>query len=316
MAEQNPNNVPLPPEVDLKDELRDIKFELRSQNILKSVKDFDGEGSKRFRDWIKDLERVGTIVNADDDRYKAFALQTLKGSAADFLSRILKLHPRLTWRELKQILVQQYSDTADSQMAKSKLRRLAQKKGETIQNFAERIFHLADEAYIGHNMSDPLIQNVLVDTLIEGVASDAISRKLIRDRPNSLDNALAIAIKEQQDAKSFEIRRRIEEPMEIGMVQTQSRIDTLAQAMASMESKLDSILAVDNKPQFQPQNSSTQYNKVYKPQNRAPQYNKVYQWTQDHKPICYFCKKIGHIEKKCRMKRFTQKQNSKPQPLN
>ena len=42
-------------------------------------------------------------------------------------------------------------------MAQIKLKGLKQKGGETIQNFSERIYALADEAFVGENMGNPLI---------------------------------------------------------------------------------------------------------------------------------------------------------------
>ena len=112
-------------------------------------------------------------MEADGERMKSFALQTLKGAAAEFCSRTLKLNQNIEWRRLRQLLIEQYSDTSDAYVAKSRLRELSQQPSESIQNFAERIFALADEAYHDQNIDDPLIQGILVDILIEGVLNDA-----------------------------------------------------------------------------------------------------------------------------------------------
>ena len=41
--------------------------------------------SRKFRDWLREIDRAGAIVDATDERYKSFVLQTLRGNAADFL---------------------------------------------------------------------------------------------------------------------------------------------------------------------------------------------------------------------------------------
>ena len=131
----------------VRDSCREIQLELRAQAVVKNIRDFDGEGSKRFREWLREVERAGNSVGADSDRLKAFASQTLRGVASDFLTRIVSQKPAITWAELRRLLVAQFSDTGDSYLAQAKLTKLKQLKGESIQNFCERIFALAEEAY-------------------------------------------------------------------------------------------------------------------------------------------------------------------------
>ena len=63
-----------------------------------------------------------------------------------------------------------------------------------------RIFALAEEAYVGEPMANPLIQQSLEDALIEGVKNSGISKRLIRVRHATLEAALNIAVRKQQDA--------------------------------------------------------------------------------------------------------------------
>ena len=75
-------------------------------------------------------------------------------------------------------------------MAQAKLTKLKQLKGESIQNFCERIFALAEEAYVGQDLASPVIQSILVDTLIRGALNDHLSKALIKNKPKTLDAAL------------------------------------------------------------------------------------------------------------------------------
>ena len=70
----------------LKQSCKEIQLELRSQAVVKNIRDFDGEGSKRFREWLREVERAGNAVGADGERLKSFASQTLRGVASDFFS--------------------------------------------------------------------------------------------------------------------------------------------------------------------------------------------------------------------------------------
>ena len=231
-------NYPLPDDtgVVFKNGLEELKLELRAQGVLKQIREFDGEGSRKFKEWSREVERAGSVISASDERLKTIALQTLKGSAADFCARIMRLQPHISWVELKRVLFTQYSDTGDSHIAKTKLRNLKQRKGESIQNFVERIFSLGDEAFAGEDLNNPLIQSTLIDTLVEGVINDSVSRKIIREKPETLDRALSLALREQQDSKAFELRRRHEEPMDVSYVsESNKKFDLLADAVLQLE---------------------------------------------------------------------------------
>ena len=51
----------------IRDGLNDLKLELRAQSLIKQIREFDGESSRKFRDWLREIDRAGTIVNATDD---------------------------------------------------------------------------------------------------------------------------------------------------------------------------------------------------------------------------------------------------------
>ena len=64
---------------------------------------------------------------------------------------------------------------------------LRQAPGESVQNFCERIFAIAAEAYKGQDLANTVIQQILVDTLISGVTSDTLCKHLIKNKPKTLD---------------------------------------------------------------------------------------------------------------------------------
>lgn len=95
------------------DSFKLLQLEMRAQGLVKQIRDFSGEGAKRFRDWMKDMERVGNAIDADNDRYRSLALQTLRGAAADLVARQLEQTPNINWQQLKQLLLRQYSDEGE-----------------------------------------------------------------------------------------------------------------------------------------------------------------------------------------------------------
>ena len=199
------------------DGIRKLQLEFRTQGIKTSVRTFSGEGARKFADWLKDMKKASTLVDKDDDRLRALALETLQGPAADFLQRKISAKPDITWTEIRKIMTDQYSDLADAQLALRQLRKLRQKPDENVQNFSERLIVMTEDAFPGEDISAEHIQKQLTETFIDGVKDNGIARKLLRARPQNLDRAVEIATEEQQTANAFKLRR--EEPMEIDVIE-------------------------------------------------------------------------------------------------
>ena len=310
----NPNNVPLPGDDDddrvpaqvIQQGFKEVQMELRAQNLARQIREFNGDGSRRFNEWLRDVERVGTALEATPERFKALAFMTLKGTAVDFLSCIVRENPNIPWPALRHQLMTQFSDRPDEHLAKQKLMRLSQHKGETIQSFCERILALAEDAYPAQNFGHPLVQAALSDTLTDGVIDDSMARKLIRNRPPTFAMAQAIANEEQQANRAFSIRRR-DEPMEVDELKSSNlEIKSIKDQLAGLSEKVSEVLAIG-----QPVGQGSGVNR--QSAGTGPQKTggaTQHQWTTDGKPICSFCKKVGHTQTKCYAKRRQQGQTT------
>ena len=116
-------------------------------------------------------------------------------------------------------LKERYSDLTDSFFAKERCRTLKQNKGETVQNYAERLLTAATEAY--DEIQNPDVQKTLVEIFQKGVVEDHLARKMIRKQFENLDAAVTFATEEQRANKTFDMCRKQQtpaEPMEIGIV--------------------------------------------------------------------------------------------------
>ena len=278
------NHVDLPLDV-FSNNMKALQLELRAQGLVKEIRNFEGEGSRRFTNWLKDMERVGKSVGADDERMRALALQTLQGTAASFLLRKIRDNAAITWEQVKTALKKRFSDLGDTDIAKQALRGLRQHKGESVENFAQRIMDFAEDAYPENELDEDLIQSHLCDIFMDGLLDDSTAKKLYRTRPATLDDAVKVAVKDQQANKAFNLRRfpREEEEMEVDTLDV-SRLSNLEYRFQSMEEKLDKLLASKT-------SSTGKETKKFQ-----------HEWTNDGKPICAYCKKVGHVIKKCHKK--------------
>ena len=223
--------------------MQDIMLELRMQGCSNHVRAFGGESSEKFQSWLQDVERNLALVGHDDARARALVLQTLTGPAADFATREIKQNPEISWTDLKNKLDARYNDMADLAFARQKLRRLTQARGESVQNYHERLMINAAHAFGEEQLNESFVQLQLVEIFIDGLTDDHMVRRLIRLRPSTLAVALKQATSEQQATKAFDLRRGLrpgEEPMEVNAVT--SGQDNLRGEVQALRRLLESCL--------------------------------------------------------------------------
>ena len=270
-----------------------LHMELKTGNVLSSMKTFDGEGQSKFTEWLRDMEKAKVITAADDDNMRRLAAQTLHGPASEFVIRLTKETPRITWLELKNQLRKRFSDLADSQFARQALKRLKQGTGESTHNFAERIRIAAEEAYPGEDLNAPVIQGSMIEVFIDGIGSDHVARKLIKAKPDTLKRAVEVSTGEELASKAFSLRRRDDsyaqpEPMDCSPYSSQQK-DTSMNTMATLVTTVGQLAE-----------QVSQLTKMVKEQKKDKTFPGKFKFTEDGKPICTKCDKPGHIGRKCR----------------
>ena len=252
--------------------MQDIMLELRMQGCSNHVRAFGGESSEKFQSWLQDVERNLALVGHDDARARALVLQTLTGPAADFATREIKQNPEISWTDLKNKLDARYNDMADLTFARQKLRRIAQAKGESVQNYHERLMINAAHAYGEGQLNESFVQLQLVEIFVDGLADDHMVRRLIRLRPSTLAAALQQATSEQQATKAFDLRRSGlrpgEEPMDVNTV-TAGQGDLRGEVQA-LRSLIEKCLSPNAHLNTLPLQLSPVGSKDYVPQDLRP----------------------------------------------
>lgn len=330
-----PNPEPAEIPLDLfRNSFHQLQLELRTQGLVSHVRTCSGESHKGFRAWLKDMDRVGLSINYDNDRMKSLALQTLNGPASEFTTRHIRENPDITWPELRNHLAGRFSDLADTQIAKFQLRQLRQNSQESVQTFSERIRDLSDQIYSPAELQTAVVQAMLRDVFVDGIKDDSIARKLIRESPATLNDAVTLATAEQQTNRTLKLcRPKNEEPMEVDQADSspkpshQPNKRRLNQEIDGLNSKVDRALtemasfAKDVAQQMRQgprvqhlMNMAVRRDMPSQPSlrnygNRRPLSNnrppKQRRWTSDGRPICDTCGKPGHIRRQCRRGRPT-----------
>ena len=265
-----------------------LRMELRTKNVLDSIRKFDGEGQQKFTDWLRDMEKARVTTQGDDPQMKRLAALTLVGPASEFVLRTVREDPLITWADLKKALRERYSNLADEQFARQVLKRLRQGASEGLQNFAERIYIAAEEAFVGQDLTSAVIQQNLVEVFVDGLISGHIARKLIKTKPATLTDAVKVASGEDLATKAYNLRRG-EVPMEVDVMgagaSTSTAMSTLINSVSQLTEqvgKLTKMVTTTNKGKGGGR-------------GRAP----TFKYTGTGDPICAKCDQPGHIRRDC-----------------
>lgn len=189
-------------------QLSNISHLLGRQSAQTSLFKFDGD-PKRFQDWIRSLEKYVLLIGTkNDDSIKGVALQSAEGPVSDFLVRCYKNDSRCTWEDILKELKARFGEIVDSQHGLQVLRTTRQKATETVQVYAERLLCVAEQAWPDQPLNQTLIQQQLIDVFIDGLQDNMIARKVLRQAPPVLEQAVQLAVAEQNLAKKFSLRNR------------------------------------------------------------------------------------------------------------
>lgn len=86
------------------------------------------------------------------------------------------------------------------------MRKMIQNSNESVQIFAERILQVAEDAYTSENLEHEIIQKQLVDIFTDGLSFDFLRMKVLRENLKILENAVQVAMREQNLRKRLALR--------------------------------------------------------------------------------------------------------------
>ena len=185
-----------------------IQREIRLRDSWDKIEPFWGDNAENLKRWINEMGKVLLQLDNDDSIARVLVLRTLKGPAAEFITREIKMKEDISWEEIKSKLTLRYVDMADLAYARQKLRRLVQTKSESVQNYFERVMTAAKNAYGETQMYDPHVQSQLTEIFLDGMNDDSFVHHLIRLKPKTLDDALEAATREQESHRLCEFKGR------------------------------------------------------------------------------------------------------------
>ncbi len=206
---------------ELAEQMRNVVSTLSAQGVSQIVPNCNGD-PKMFREWANALDKYAQLAHLDDNSRKLTALQMSSGCVAGHIKRWMMAYPNGRWDLLRRDLALRFSDVANPQYALAMLRRTKQNHGESISSYAERILSLAEEEFGGATNRE--VDRQLIDVFVDGLISDQLKMKILRDNPHTLQAAIVITTNELNlknrvalcTSKQIPPQRNVE-PMEIDL---------------------------------------------------------------------------------------------------
>ena len=275
-------------------EMGNVSTALGAQGVNQIIGPFEGE-AKKFKEWVKSIEKYAALMELDDHRVKRVAYQTSRGPVSDFLKRYSEGIPAATWDQMKTELTNRFSEVTDAQHAFLLMRKVHQKHDETVQVYAERLLALAEDAF--DNQQGQPVQRQLIDTFVDGLAEDSLKLKVLRGNPNTLDAAITLATNEQNLCRRFNLRTRSQYvPDDDKMV-----VDHYRPAQRCFKCHKIGHRSKDcrSKPQV----------------NAVVNTNSSREYDKKGEMLCWYCNKKGHFKRECRKRQADQgRDRNNPRP--
>ena len=197
--------------VGLQSTMDNLATAISNQGVGSLIEPFNGEPYK-FKDWIRQVEKYSLMNNLDQIKQIKIAFMTSRGAVSDYIFRWqTEVEPeRHRWEILKNDLTARFSAITDSNHAHALLRQIKQKPNEPVTLYGERLYNLAQEAYSQTNVSaegsKAIVQRQLIDYFIDGLNHDGTKYKIMRESPRTLEDAIRVAMGEQNLRKRFALR--------------------------------------------------------------------------------------------------------------
>ena len=181
------------------------------QGIKEGVPLYSGKHEENFRDWISALDKYANLHELDDkaQRYAAYLAST--GAVSEFIGRWQTEIPEAdqSWGELKTRLTELFSPVTDPDHAHALLRQVKQGKNEPLALYVNKIHAYSRDAYDGMDTdvreAKAVIDRQLVNYFVNGLASNSIRMRVMRESPTSLKKAMEIALREQNLQRRFQL---------------------------------------------------------------------------------------------------------------
>ncbi len=264
--------------------------------------------------WLTRFElyaRGSAIPEAD---WKAELLPLLDDEAFRMVNQ-LGLVQAGSYDDVKTHLKTQFAPEGDVLEWQHRLQSRVQKTGETLPEFAGTLRMLVDRAFPGwaQEQKQALVRN----QFIQGIKSASVQLQLMRDRPETPDAALQLAVRhETVEAAQKRLRAERQQAGSLA-VSSADIVDPTQDVAGALTVKRDDRKVAELAEQVRRLTNEVVALKDERSSRRRPGVQRWQSTSNSSGPVCWTCGERGHLRRVCPLRRRPQSGNRyTQQPLN
>ena len=250
----------------------------------------DGTSRSALRDWLEEVTSAKEWTKATDVQVINMIGYLLKGDLDRAVRDYIRDRPYgVTWQAIQAFIADRFLDQDEQEYLRKRVDTVRQAVHQDVRDFAVVFDQKVKAAYHPAERAVPLVQERLIRTFVDGLASREIRRQCHAARPQTLADAYAIATTAD---RADQLAGRHEEPMEIGPVQRpvkNPKPDPVSGALDAVLKRLGEVERV-----IREQSASASPKLVEKKRRFGKP-----AWNADGTPNCFRCGQRGHIGKDC-----------------
>lgn len=318
----------------------------KAHDIAKGIPHCDGLSQDNLRDWLREID----ITVDQSAQTLVIAQQAARGPLRRELAHFISLHPdrtQATWQKARLHLSKVFLSPKEVDRLRVELHTIEQGAYEATPTYNMRFRELAEMAYPKKSSAEgqPIarakeIEEIILDSYVAGLKDRTIAQLLLNiGQPTTYTDAIERVSEYDANDTKLDITRRQhssrqEEPMDVSAVhqksaqQTKERqvqhddIAEVKRQISGMTSQFTKLMATikqstDSRPHHQSRlpDHRPQYTSHDQGRSHSNSSGNSYAYSQDGRPICNYCRKVGHVQRVCRS-RLTASQNSSTSHVN
>ena len=283
------------------------KFSKDIKDQVKGIKACDGLIADEVREWIDSVGlAIQVLGETNHEAARKVVTQTTSGSLRKEIERFLLQRKDMvtTWPHVMDHVRRYFLSPNEEDKLKVDKEKYKQPQHESVPIFNRKYRELALKAYPEPRDRD--INRILIRAYSRALCNSDLAKRLMIDgHPETLEGALIYTEEQASGIELYDSLGRQEEAMEVNVVgeatnQLTGALKSFTDAVKDMRKAQDQIMTRVAKLEINNGNSASGPRRGEATGQRRPT------WTSDGKPICNYCKKIGHKVRECYQRKRDQ----------
>ncbi len=262
----------------------------------------DGTNKTALREWLEEVSSAKEWCAATDAATLATLGYLVKGRLDTGIRNWIREYDianiAVTWQLIKNRIEIEFLDADDGEILRKKVEEMRQSSSQNVKEFSREFDHAVHYAYTDTELGVPLILERVIRTFISALRNENIKMLVHMGRPLTLQAAYE-AGRTADRAKTLSTESRKEEPMEIGFVNKKTSAPAKA-PVSEHQTLVDTIKLLTKNMEAMEARLKKAEEKPYMKRGRGVgpgllKGNGQLQWAPDGRPICYRCRKPGHM---------------------